>query len=117
MKLKYIFMIVSIYTILAVLALTTPVSAHDQPAGNDFIMADWMLWSFLAFFGAGLIVFLVALKRGLFSNLEDAKYYVLSIDEPDLYTPEWAKDEDEELPDAIHMDPAEGRQIKEYPIR
>ncbi len=67
--------------------------AHDQPAGNDWIMADWMLYSFLIFFLASLFVFLVALKRGMFHNIENAKYYILTIDEKDYYTPDWAKEE------------------------
>ncbi|MDQ6905219.1 MAG: hypothetical protein M3176_00175 [Chloroflexota bacterium] len=71
------------------------VSAHDQPDGDAWVMADWMLFSFLAFFGAALVVFLIVLKRGLLYNLEDAKYYILTIDEPDYYTPAWAKEDDD----------------------
>ncbi len=67
--------------------------AHDQPDGADWLMADWMLYSFLIFFVASLFVFLIALKRGMFHNIENAKYYILSIDEPDYYTPDWAKKE------------------------
>ncbi len=94
MKQKQIITIISLYTVLAALVAASPVSAHDQPAGNDWIMADWMLWSFLIFFGAALVVFLVAAKRGLFANLEQSKYLILDIDEPDYYTPDWARDED-----------------------
>jgi hypothetical protein len=54
-------------------------------------MADWMLLSFLAFGAVSLVAFLAALKRGLLSNLEEAKLYILTIDEPDYYTPDWAR--------------------------
>ncbi|MDQ6766019.1 MAG: hypothetical protein M3Z22_07970 [Verrucomicrobiota bacterium] len=69
--------------------------AHDAPddGGAQWLMADWMLLAFLAFFGAALLAFLVAFKRGLFYNLEAAKYHILTIDEPDYYTPAWAKEE------------------------
>jgi hypothetical protein len=77
----------------AALLFTTPALAHDQPAGNEWIMADWMLLSFLAFGAIALGAFLVALKRGYLSNLEDAKYHILTIDEPDYYTPGWARPE------------------------
>ncbi len=70
-----------------------PVSAHDAPAGGEWVMADWMFLSFVIFAGAAFIAFLFALKSGLLSNLEDAKYYVLEVDEPDYYTPDWAKTE------------------------
>lgn len=63
-------------------------------------MADWMFISFVAFAGCALVAFLVALKMGLLSNLEDAKYYVLEIEEEqDYYTPEWARTE------VKHVDP------------
>ena len=68
-----------------------PASAHDAPSGSEWVMADWMFLSFVIFAGAAFTAFLFALKSGLLSNLEDAKYYVLEIDEPDYYTPEWAK--------------------------
>lgn len=58
-------------------------------------MADWMFMSFAAFAGAAFIVFIIAFKRGLLTNLEDAKYPMLDIDEPDYYTPDWAKDDKE----------------------
>ncbi len=67
--------------------------AHDQPPGAEWLMADWMLLSFLAFAGAGFVMFLVVLKRGLLQNLEGAKYYILTLDEPDYYTPDWAKED------------------------
>lgn len=70
-----------------------PVSAHEQPAGAEWVMADWMLLSFLAFMGAALVVFLVAVKRGMLRDLESAKYHILTLDEPDYYTPAWAKEE------------------------
>ncbi len=66
---------------------------HDQPDGADWLMADWMLYSFLIFFGVSFLTFLLLLKRGVFHNIEDAKYYILSIPEEDYYTPDWAKED------------------------
>lgn len=79
---------------LAALADATPVLAHDGPdQGAEWLMADWMLLVFLVFFGAALAAFLFAWKRGLFHDLEAAKYHVLTVDEADYYTPEWAKED------------------------
>lgn len=72
--------------------------AHEAPAGDEYVLADWMLLAWLLFFACALTVFMVALKRGLLSNLEDGKYHILTIDEPDYYTPDWAREEGE--PDA-----------------
>ena len=58
------------------------------------IMADWVVLAFIIFFGSALVVFLLAVRRGYLRNLEDAKYYLLSIDEPDYYTPDWIKEAD-----------------------
>jgi hypothetical protein len=86
-----------VYVVMIALVAAGPVSAHDGPtAGNEWLMADWMLLSFLVVFGAGLVAFIVALRRGLLSNLEDAKYYILTVEEQDYYTPEWAKEENDE---------------------
>jgi hypothetical protein len=68
---------------------------HEAPEGSEWVMADWMFLSFLIFAGASFIAFLLALKSGLLSNIEDAKYYILEIDEQDYYTPAWAKTGDE----------------------
>lgn len=76
---------------IAILVTVLPAAAHEAPAGSEWVMADWMFLSFVIFAGAAFIAFLVALKSGLLSNLEDAKYYVLEIDEVDYYTPDWAK--------------------------
>ena len=70
-------------------ALAAPV-LHDAPDGSEWIMADWMFLSFVLFAGAAFVAFLWALKAGLLSNLEDAKHYILEIEEEDYYTPEWA---------------------------
>ena len=91
----------SIALVLAVIVLLLtawPVFGHDQPDGADWLMADWMLYSWMAFGGAGMFMFLVAFRRGYLSHLEETKYHILSIDEPDYYTPDWARDdaEDEE---------------------
>ena len=73
------------------------VFAHEAPdEGAEWLMADWMLLSFMVFFLVALSVFAIALKRGLLTNLEQAKYYILTIDEPDYYSPDWAKEEKEE---------------------
>lgn len=84
--------------------------AHDGPDDGQaaYIMADWMLLSFLVFFVAGLLAFAIALKRGLMTNVEDAKYYMLTIDEPDYYTPEWAKEEPDETVDDPGRDDPDG---------
>ena len=84
----------------ALLVAATPVLGHEQPDGAEWLMADWMLLSFMAFGGAGLVAFLVALKRGLLHNVEAAKYHILTIDEPDYYTPEWARELAQEGTDA-----------------
>jgi hypothetical protein len=81
---------------LILLLFATPVLAHEGPEdGAEWLMADWMLLSFLVFFGVALVAFLVAVRRGYLRNLEDAKYYILTIDEPDYYTPEWAREDDQ----------------------
>ncbi|MEJ2751609.1 MAG: hypothetical protein P8169_02825, partial [Chloroflexota bacterium] len=63
--------------------------------GSEWVMADWMFLSFLIFAGVAFLAFLFALKAGWLSNLEDAKYYILEIDEEDYYTPEWAREGDD----------------------
>jgi hypothetical protein len=35
----------------------------------------------------------VAARRGLLRDVEQAKYHILSIDEPDYYTPAWARED------------------------
>ncbi len=82
------------------LVSATPALGHEQPDGAEWLMADWMLLSFIVFGGAALAIFLLALKRGHFRNMEAAKYHILSIEEPDYYTPEWAREDAEEDPDA-----------------
>ena len=84
----------------ALLLTATPALGHDQPDGAEWLMADWMLLSFMAFGGAALGAFVFAMKRGYLRNMEEAKYHVLAIDEPDYYTPDWARDETQENPDA-----------------
>jgi len=76
--------------LLATLTATQPAFAHEAPAGSEWIMADWMFLSFVIFAGVAFMAFIAALKSGLLSNLEDAKYYILEIDEPDYYTPDRA---------------------------
>lgn len=81
------------YTLLCSLLVAYPVFAHDAPPGDDYQMADWMFFSFLIFFGVSFIVFLFALKRGWMSNPEDVKYQILTINEPDYYSPDWARED------------------------
>ena len=69
----------------------SPALAHDSPDGSEWVMADWMFLSFMIFAGAAFVVFLFALKAGWLSNLEDAKHYILEIEEVDYYTPDWAR--------------------------
>lgn len=66
--------------------LVAPALAHDGPEGAEWVMADWMFITFAVFGGGALVAFFVALKAGLLSNIEDAKYHILSIDEPDYYS-------------------------------
>ncbi len=73
--------------LLSVFAIT-PAFAHDGPEGAEWVMADWMFITFALFAGGALVAFVVALKMGLLSNLEDAKYQILTIDEPDYYSAE-----------------------------
>ena len=82
------------------LATAAPALGHEQPDGAEWLMADWMLLSFMVFGGAALAIFVVALRRGQLHNMEAAKFHILSIDEPDYYTPDWARDEAKEDPDA-----------------
>lgn len=72
-------------------ALAAP-QYHEAPKGSEWIMADWMFLSFVVFAGVAFLAFILALKSGLLSNLEDAKYYILDIDEEDYYTPDWARE-------------------------
>jgi heme/copper-type cytochrome/quinol oxidase subunit 2 len=78
----------ALLTALAFPAAASPVG-HEAPEGSEWIMADWMFLSFAIFAGVAFLAFMVALKRGLLSNLEDAKYYVLEIEEEDYYSPDW----------------------------
>ncbi|HZD78866.1 MAG TPA: hypothetical protein VE646_02340 [Actinomycetota bacterium] len=78
-----------------VLATAGPSFAHDAPDQGQaaWLMADWMLLSFLVFFLAALFGFVIAVRRGYLRNLEQAKYHILTIDEEDYYTPDWAREE------------------------
>ncbi len=96
MRLRFLIRCILIAAVMLALFAAPALAAppmHDQPDGADWIMADWMLYSFLIFFLAALFAFLVALKRGMFHNSEDAKYYILAIEEEDYYTPDWAKED------------------------
>lgn len=80
--------------ILVGLAPAAPAMAHDAPEGSEWVMADWMFQSFLAFAGVAVLALVVARRRGLLSGVEDAKYAILDIDEPDYYTPAWGRELD-----------------------
>ncbi len=71
-----------------VLALVTaaPALAHDTPEGSEWVMTDWIFITFVIFAGGALIAFIAAYRAGLLSNLEDAKYHILTIEEPDYYS-------------------------------
>lgn len=87
------FLTVCVWVALVALILVHPALAHDAPDdGAEWLLADWMLLSFLIFAGAAFLTFLAVVKAGLLRNIEDAKYYILTIDEPDYYTPDWAKE-------------------------
>lgn len=66
--------------------VAVPVFAHDTPEGGEWVMADWIFVTFAVFAGGALFAFVIALKAGLLSNVEDAKYHILTIDEPDYYS-------------------------------
>ncbi len=88
---------VVVVVLAAALVVALPASAHDGPdQGAEWLMVDWMMGAFVAFGGSGFIIFLIALKRGWMRNNEQAKYYVLTLDEPDYYTPGWAREESED---------------------
>lgn len=73
-------------------------SAHDAPAGSEWTLADFMLYVFLIFAGAGLAVLLWAIKKGYLYHLEDAKYPMLTeIYEEDFWTPDWVEEEGQEV--------------------
>jgi len=96
-RLRIIFISVLALLLVAVThpALAAPL-AHEAPQGSEWVMADWMFLSFGLLSGAGLVAFLIALKLGLLSNLEEAKYYLLEIEEEDnYYTPDWIRSEGE----------------------
>ncbi|MBF9030959.1 hypothetical protein HKCCE3408_11190 [Rhodobacterales bacterium HKCCE3408] len=77
----------------AMVFAASPATAAVYPhAEGAAVMADWVVLAFLVFFGCALLVFLVAVRRGYFTDLEAAKYYLLTVDEPDFYTPDWIKE-------------------------
>ena len=71
------------------------------PEGSAYAIANWLVLSYAVFFLVALGIFLIALKRGMFRNIEKAKYFMLDIDEPDYYTPDWAR-EGKDDPDREH---------------
>lgn len=75
-------------------ALAAP-PLHESPKGSEWVMADWMFLSFIIFAGVAFMAFILALKAGWLSNLEDAKYYVLDIQEEDFYRSEYDGEGDE----------------------
>lgn len=89
-----------VIAVLATLAITDNALAHDGPVDGEgaYVLADWMLFLFLMFAGSAAIVFVIALKRGMFKNLEDSKYYFLEYPEPDYFSPDWARHDDEQAP-------------------
>jgi hypothetical protein len=70
MKRRHVWLVSFAYVVFIALVVATPAFAHEQPDGANWLMADWMLLSFLVFFGMALIAFVIALKRGYLSNLE-----------------------------------------------
>lgn len=86
MRCSKIFLRALVSAILLAVVFAAPALAHDGPEGAEWVMADWIFVTFAVFAGGALIAFLIALKLGLLSNVEDAKYYMLTIDEPDYYS-------------------------------
>lgn len=79
-------------------------AAHDGPESksSQWVMADWMMYTFFVFAGLALVAFLVAWRAGHFHDLEQAARIPLGIEEQDYYSPEWAQDEEEW--DDVHAD-------------
>lgn len=91
-KVLSIILLTMFFTLVAQSALAAP-PFHEAPEGSEWVMADWMFLSFIIFAGTAFMAFLLALKAGLLSNLEDAKYYILEIEEEDYFNmPNWARD-------------------------
>jgi hypothetical protein len=84
------FVLLLVFSLVVGLSFTKPALAaslhHEAPEGSEWIMADWMFLSFVLFAGTAFVAFIMALKAGLLSNLEDAKYYILEIEEEDDYS-------------------------------
>lgn len=72
----------------------TATAAANGESGTAMQVSDYfyLLW-YLSFFVLALVGLLVAMSRGWFRDVERAKYHMMEIDEPDYYTPEWAKEE------------------------
>ncbi len=99
MNYRHKFRTSAVITLALMALITAPVQAaqYEEGPGAALTVATWLVLSYLVLFLAALAAFLIALKRGMFHNIEEAKYYMLTIDEPDYYTPDWAKGlEDEE---------------------
>ncbi len=79
-------LVIVVMALLITVGVALPVLAHDGPEGAEWVMADWIFLTFAAFAGSALLMFVVALRAGLLSNVEQAKYYMLTIDEPDYYS-------------------------------
>jgi len=80
----------------AIVIVAVPAVAVAQEAaveGPRLQPSDYfyLMW-FLSFFLFALVGLLVALRRGWLRDVESAKYYMMEIDEPDYYTPEWVKE-------------------------
>ncbi len=84
-RLKFLMLAICCALLLTAL-FTSTARAHDGPEGAEWVMADWIFVTFAVFAGGALIAFILALRAGLLSNLEDAKYQILTIDEPDYYS-------------------------------
>jgi hypothetical protein len=86
-------------TVVAIVCAVWPLTAlaHDQPETKQsrWVMADWMLDTFLIFSGFAVVAFLAAWKAGHFQELDRQGSIPLLVDEEDYYTPEWALDDEE----------------------
>ncbi len=95
LKMRHLFWIF-IVGLVVCLALAPGIARADGGDPTDagaLSTADWFFFLGLIFSGFTLVAFLIAWKLGLFKNTEEAKYYMLTIDEPDYSTPEWAREE------------------------
>jgi len=61
------------------LAMPSPVFAHDNVGGDELAVANWMLISALVVAAMGILALIWAARVGQFTNVEDSKYTMLEL--------------------------------------